>query len=243
MVRQYSNNFKLFGAEKIFLEENEKRLSQSKMLEVGVGGGRTTLFFAPRVASYTGIDYSALLVQYCNKTFSEISNARFFEMDARNLSAFSDESFDFILFSFNGIDYAEYEDRDKILKEFFRIMKAGSTLMFSFHNARNLYRLYSFQLPRNPFKIPWEIRRRKQLRSLNGTPESYEGKNFFSLYDGGDNFRTKSCYILPEQQLEDLKRTGFHNFVWRDLRSGKLLDEKEFTAVTDPWISIEAQKS
>ena len=73
-----------------------------KMLDIGVGGGRTTLHFAPLVKEYVGIDYSQNMIKACQERFAQVS---FQTADARSMGIFKDSTFDFILFSYNGIDY------------------------------------------------------------------------------------------------------------------------------------------
>jgi SAM-dependent methyltransferase len=55
-------------------------------------------------------------------------------MDARDLSGFGDKTFDFVNFSFNGIDYVDDEGREKIFFEIWRILKPGGIFFFSTHN-------------------------------------------------------------------------------------------------------------
>jgi ubiquinone/menaquinone biosynthesis C-methylase UbiE len=62
------------------------------MLDIGVGGGRTTKYFFPLAKEYVGIDYSPEMIQACKKKFPEL---RFEVADVRNLSLFGDGHFDF----------------------------------------------------------------------------------------------------------------------------------------------------
>lgn len=232
----------LFPPETAFMQSVGKKLADFKMLDVGIGGGRTTINFAPKVASYTGIDYSGGMITYCQKKFDHFKNATFIEMDARNLSAFPDNEFDLLLFSFNGIDCVDYEGRIQILLEFNRVLKANGMLIFSFHNVRNLHRLYGFQLPHSPFKIFWELNRMKKLRQINGSLKKYDGKEIFSLYDGADHFQIMIFYLLPEKQREDLEKSGFKVVQWTDLKSGKIIAPDKLIHTTIPWIFVEAHK-
>ncbi|ELP52058.1 methyltransferase type 11 domain protein [Microcystis aeruginosa TAIHU98] len=58
--------------------------------------------------------------------------------DARNLEQFADNYFDFILFSFNDIDYISHADRFLVLEEISRIGKAGGYFCFSSHNLQGI---------------------------------------------------------------------------------------------------------
>ena len=124
IVRYYSQLNRLQPAEAALLERLRHLLPGMKMLDVGVGGGRTTRHFAPLAQHYIGIDYSPEMVAACQQRFGEFGDSISFEIcDARGLRQFDDNSFDFILFSFNGIDYVSHEDRLKIFQEIKRVGK------------------------------------------------------------------------------------------------------------------------
>src|SRR5439155_4896171 len=59
-------------------------------------------------------------------------------MDARDLGVFEKSSFDFILFSFNGLDYANHQDRKTILASIRRALRASGLFVFSAHNLAAL---------------------------------------------------------------------------------------------------------
>src|SRR5580704_5064508 len=72
--------------------------SGSSILDLGVGGGRTTAYLAARAAHYIGLDYSEAMIKACQTKFPHLE---FRVADAADLSAFPDESFDVVVFSFN----------------------------------------------------------------------------------------------------------------------------------------------
>ncbi len=106
----YNSNL-LYG-EKRILDNLLDFLKTSSVCDVGVGGGRTTPHLAPIVKDYIGIDYSPVLIDYCQKTFPDQS---FVLHDACSLDSLGLESFDFIFFSFNGIDCLSGEQRDDFI--------------------------------------------------------------------------------------------------------------------------------
>ena len=65
IVRYYARLTALQPAERTILTLLQKRLSKMKMLDLGVGAGRTTNYFAPLVAEYIGVDYSAEMIAAC----------------------------------------------------------------------------------------------------------------------------------------------------------------------------------
>lgn len=112
-------------------ETHRDFLKQAAVLDIGIGGGRTTRYLKDKCKAYTGIDYSKGFVTQIKKEFPEVSSL---VMDARDLSTFGDQSFDFVNFSFNGIDYVNLKDRTKIFSEIERVLKPNGLFFFSTHN-------------------------------------------------------------------------------------------------------------
>jgi SAM-dependent methyltransferase len=106
----------------------------SAVLDLGVGGGRTTDYLANRVSVYVGVDYAASMVQACQSKFPRLD---FRVADAADLSGFRDESFDVVVFAFNGIDYVfPIEARRRCLQHIHRVLKRNGCMIFSSHNPR-----------------------------------------------------------------------------------------------------------
>ncbi len=104
------------------------------ILDLGVGGGRTTPYLAHRASRYVGVDYAPAMVKACQAKFPSLE---FVVADAANLSIFPDASFDAVVFAFNGIDYVLPEQsRRNCFGHIHRVLKAGGVLIFSSHNAR-----------------------------------------------------------------------------------------------------------
>jgi SAM-dependent methyltransferase len=97
------------------------------LLDVGVGGGRTVPLLTQISSNYTGVDYTQELVTICRRNYP---GARVEHMDARDMSAFDDNTFALVMFSFNGIDAVDYEGRRKILREVARVLKPGGLALF-----------------------------------------------------------------------------------------------------------------
>ena len=64
---EYSNKLQL--PEKTIYEILYPNLSQMKMIDIGVGGGRTTTFFAPYVKEYIGVDFEEGMIDVCKEKF------------------------------------------------------------------------------------------------------------------------------------------------------------------------------
>jgi|ERR1700722_2068675 SAM-dependent methyltransferase len=106
----------------------------SSILDLGVGGGRTTAYLARRATCYVGLDYSAAMIKACQAKFP---NLEFRVADAADLSEFEDGSFDAVVFAFNGIDFVlPAAARRACLGHIHRVLKPGGVLIFSSHNPR-----------------------------------------------------------------------------------------------------------
>lgn len=131
VVNWYAGLKEMTVVELRIFETHRDFLKQAALLDIGIGGGRTTRYLKDKCKTYTGIDYSEGFVTQVKKEFPEVTSL---VMDARNLSAFEDHHFDMVNFSFNGIDYVTLEDRTKVLSEIARVLKPGGLFFFSTHN-------------------------------------------------------------------------------------------------------------
>src|SRR4051812_15302485 len=98
----------LFPGEKTLFEKYSDKIIGKKILDIGIGGGRTTGYFSTLDCDYTGVDY---IEDFANLVASKYKSLTIRQCDARYMDSFADNSFDFILFSFNGIDNMDNEGR------------------------------------------------------------------------------------------------------------------------------------
>ncbi len=101
------------------------------VLDLGVGGGRTTSLLRMLTDDYVGLDYTPAMVEACRRRFPA---EHFVHGDARDLSAFPDGHFALVFFSFNGIDAVDHDDRLRILSEARRVLRPGGYFVFNSHN-------------------------------------------------------------------------------------------------------------
>lgn len=210
------------------------------MLDIGVGGGRTTQHFSEVVAEYIGIDYSADMIAACQKRFSDASNTTLFQVcDARDMSRFEDDSFDFILFSFNGIDYISHAERSQVFKEIQRIGKPGGYFYFSSHNLTGFEQEFDFkqQVSFNPLKTYINLVMSALLHAFNFPITSKQLKNsaYLILRDESHSFRLKTYYVRPQEQFDQLK-THFSNVKTYSWKSGLEVPPNEVDCHPDLWL-------
>ena len=106
------------------------------VLDLGVGGGRTTPCLSRVASRYVGVDYSEAMIHVCRRKFPDLD---FVHADASDLSAFEDASFDAIVFSYNGLDCVlPNEKRLRCLRECWRVLRPAGVFVFSSHNPRSI---------------------------------------------------------------------------------------------------------
>ncbi len=105
------------------------------VLDLACGAGRTTLRLHERDVRVVGLDISDVLVATAQRRFPYL-DVRVGSYVTTGLAA---DSFDHVLISHNGIDYAHpVAERVRALRETWRVLHPGGTLIFSSHNIRSL---------------------------------------------------------------------------------------------------------
>jgi ubiquinone/menaquinone biosynthesis C-methylase UbiE len=240
VVAEYASLDFLFEPEKKILDELRPRLADARMLDVGVGAGRTTVHFAPLVREYVGVDVSAKMVEACERRFARLGDrATFLVADARDMAELEDESFDIVLFSFNGLDIVgDHEERLRSLLELHRVCREDGTLVFSAHNlafaesslslrtsARETLSLVArrpsnLRKPRRVLRFALRPLRRRSLnpgwRNLSAAQHALvveeRPRYEFSrtFYESADErIRVRKYYVRPREQIRQLSEIGF----------------------------------
>jgi ubiquinone/menaquinone biosynthesis C-methylase UbiE len=208
IVQHYAELSALQPAETTVFNALQPLLGNMKMLDIGIGGGRTTQHFSGVTAAYTGIDYSAEMIAACQKRFPGTA-AVFQVCDVREMSRFEDDSFDFILFSFNGIDYISHADRLQVFIEIQRVGKSGGYFCFSSHNLGGFERQFDFrqQFSFNPLKTYINLVMATFLHVFNFpmTLKQVQRSPHSIIKDESHNFRLNTYYIRPQEQLKQLE--------------------------------------
>ncbi len=103
----------------------------SRILDIGIGGGRTTSFLEHAGASYEGIDVTPEMVDDAHRRYPD---ANLHVGDAAHLEQLPSSSYELIVFSLNGIDCLDHAERERFLRECVRLLTPGGALQFSTHN-------------------------------------------------------------------------------------------------------------
>jgi ubiquinone/menaquinone biosynthesis C-methylase UbiE len=195
-----------------------ERLHRMEMLDLGVGAGRTGYTFAPLTRRYVGLDYSPKMLERARRLLDHETAVELVHGQAQDLSAV-EGPFDFVLFSFNGIDASSHEDRARILAEVRRVLRPDGYFLFSSHSlwalpldserapsARlqhsRLYRLYAKAAG---------VRYARRIRNINRKLdlETARARGWTIVPGRGHDFRIDDHYVDPEYQVEQLAQAGF----------------------------------
>lgn len=228
--------------ERAILEIVRPDLSGRRMLDIGVGGGRTTLHFAPLVADYVGIDYSEEMIAACKARFTtDPDTLSFAHGDVRDMSAFPDDAFDFILFSFNGIDYISGEDRQVALEEIARVGKPGGLFCFSTHNLQSIDRIFNFrkQFALHPKRFLRNLRNWVLARFVHNRDvdlRQIRSASYAVINDGAHGFSLRTHYIRPEEQVRQLEGYFERIQVFSLEEGAEIVGLDRLRRSTDPWL-------
>jgi len=242
VVAYYSHLTDLQPPEESILNKLLPDLSRMAMLDIGVGGGRTTLHFAKWVKQYIGMDCSEEMVAACQTRFSRYpGHLSFMVADARSMPMFADRTFDLILFSFNGIDYVSHNERLRVLEEVHRVGKSGGFFCFSTHNIQSVSKKFALKhqrsrsLKRFIGKMGrWFLVRFVYNRHL-GSTELNEAR-CATINDGAFRYQFRTHYIRPSAQLEQLTKY-FTDVRIYSLADGKEVhQETELHRIDDDWL-------
>jgi ubiquinone/menaquinone biosynthesis C-methylase UbiE len=216
-VAHYSRRDDLSAAEQAALSAVAAQAQGQRILDIGVGGGRTVRALREISTNYLGIDNSDRMISACQRRFT---GAQFEVMDARAMTTLPDASVQMAMFSCNGMGMVSHEDRLLILRDVFRVLKPGGVFLFSTHNQGSLDHSAGFQWPElelsaNPARllvriarfgkqVPLRWLRRRQLKALEiRTPE------YSVINDVCHDYGVMLYYIgLREQRLQ-LQALGF----------------------------------
>lgn len=238
VVQWYRHLKEIVPVEKMVFDKYMNVLKQGDVLDIGIGGGRTTAYLLNICHEYTGIDYSE---NFVSSVKEEYPNARCLVMDARDLSFFNDESFDFVNFSFNGIDYVNLEGRTKIISEISRILKPGGLFFFSTHNKNH----FSFN------KLPWFNKENSffinlktflklfpfLIKKVAHKKDETIKENYAVINDSAHNYGLMTFYTSPAFLRKQLTDSGFEN-IELYLKSG----EKKEDPLLEEWIFVTGKK-
>ena len=221
------------------------------VLDVGVGGGRTVPLLMAISDDYTAVDYTPDLVAICRRNHPGI---RVQQMDARDMSAFPDESFALVVFSYNGIDAVDYPGRRAVLREFSRVVKPGGLVLFSAHNLHGpsyrqkpLHLLRMPDLSANPISACIDVARIAYALPI-GTFNYLRYSRHNREFDGyairvcaAHKFGIVIMYTDMDTQRHQLAEVGLHTEAVFGNSTGRRMQEGDDVR-SDAWFHFIARK-
>lgn len=239
------HQIRVFGA--TYLEWPEIMLlhqisgSNAEMLDLGIGAGRTSVFFLPIVKRYVGVDIAEGMISKSRQRLEELGVRKNWEVcvaDAADLSQIDDESFDLVLFSFNGVDCIPEHLRDDCFRTVRRVLRRGGRFVFTSHNLRFIETYYRFHWHKHPRGIIRELARLRMLKKINGSIDALSNRNQVAFRDGAyaGQLDFKHVHVKPEHQMKELERFGFTDVRAISRVDGHVFDGGEAALTRDPWI-------
>src|SRR5215467_15456610 len=131
VLRHYVHPGGLYPPETVLLSRIKDELQGQPILDIGMGGGRTTPYLQSISQAYTGIDLSEGMIRSARQRFP---GANLLVCDARDLSRFQDGQFVGTFFLGGGIDEVDVEDRMQVLREINRVLRRNGVFILATHN-------------------------------------------------------------------------------------------------------------
>jgi SAM-dependent methyltransferase len=237
---RYATRSGIHEDEAAILHRYRRHISGKRILDLGVGGGRTTPFLLELGPDYVGVDYSPQMIQSCRR---RIPGVTFEVADARDLSRFPAASFDFVLFSFNGIDATDPAGRLAVLREVHRTLTDGGLFVFSSHNR-------NYRIPKpwdvrhfavNPLRDPIRFGKRTLsypvgiINYLRRAHRKATREEYCISIDSAHLYSLIHYRITADAQEKQLERLGFSVIEAVGI-DGRRLTRRESQIAQDPWI-------
>lgn len=235
---------KFFSADKnlqkpeiAILEKYINKIKDQNILDIGCGGGRTTEHLRKFSANYTGINYSTEMISCCKMQYPSLT---FIQRDVRDLSIFENNSFDFIFFSFNGIDSINHEGRTKALNEIYRVLKPDGLFVFSAHNLhyKNIPYIPRIFTSLNPVVIAKNVI--KRVIYIKNSKKEVHTEEYSIINCPSNAYLGYTYYINKGNQVKQLEKNGFKVLDIVD-RNGKFVDSKKYDS-DNLWFYYVCQK-
>jgi len=216
-VWHYSQAEELSQAEQAALDRVADQVRGKRILDIGVGGGRTVRPLLSVSHDYVGVDNCEAMIDACNRRYPGVN---FQHADARRLTMLADDSVDLAMFSCNGIGMVAHQDRLLIMSEVLRVLKPGGYFLFSTHNqncpdSTAMFKLPEIELSRNPVRLAFRLARAirrtplRVVRRLRMRKHEVRNSEFSMINDACHDYGVMLYYITLNKQRLQLEQMGY----------------------------------
>jgi SAM-dependent methyltransferase len=175
------------GAEELALTSIADLVRGKRILDIGVGLGRTVSLLRLLSDGYVGIDYSIERVKACQERHPGVDVR---PGDACRLSEFEDGSFDFVFFSFNGLDSIAHEGRAMALREIARVLTRDGIALIATLNKNGP----------SCGETPWQLHR--PGRATDVTLHSVVSAAWINLIDPMRLWRRTKNWLAAQRKVQ-----------------------------------------
>jgi ubiquinone/menaquinone biosynthesis C-methylase UbiE len=216
-VKIYAARDELYKAEVFALSGIREQAAGKRILDIGVGAGRTTRGLREISQDYLGIDYAQPMVDAAS---SRHPGVEFRRADARDMAFLPDSSIFLAVFSCGGICMVGHEDRLKILREIYRVLAPGGGFLLSTLNQRSpdcgcRFLFPEIKLCLNPARMLVRSVRFAgktawcALNHLRFSRHNYRSADYSIVNDIYHDYSVMLYYITIDAQRRQLAEAGF----------------------------------
>ncbi|WP_454700571.1 class I SAM-dependent DNA methyltransferase [Agrobacterium burrii] len=227
-IAAWYDNQQLYPAERIILDQFRHGYAGKRLLDLGVGTGRTTKPLLPLVGDYIGIDRSQPMLALARRNFP---TATFLDMDVRAIGQFGAERFDCVLGALAILSAFGHEDRLAIIHAISGILAPGGYFIFSFHN-RQWKRAGGMPLHRrswHPRDMVNSLHPQSWINYLRLQPATRQTPEYAILVDQAHRWSGLFYFIDLAAQTRQLEAAGFE-VVARYGENGRAIEENSDTS-------------
>lgn len=246
-TRKYARLAGLLHAEAAILDRHRATIAGRPILDIGVGGGRTTDDLLQVSSDYVGVDYSPAMVERCRARFPGV---RFEAADVRDLSGLGYGRFALVMFSYNGISSLNHEDRLRALSEMRKLLAPDGLCVFSAHN-RNAPKIGAWSLKHIPRPGSWLKQPLASLKQIVKYPlgirnallnrkHARNEADYAIVHDEAGFYGLMSYVITVDEQLGQLRGVGLEPIEAVGL-DGRVLRPDEY-GTRDTWVYYVARR-